>query len=162
MRRFKNITKSRQLELEKQFPNLMGGDWDDCISIGISTFDHVLTWDEFVELIDEASPADTKRRYSVFDSFNHLLIDKFDVLTFRYNQIGRKKLIFKGFTSISAAVNYLTHTDRENYQVVIPELNAVYYEGHDDCNCFYVDSEEAKEQVVSLLKGTGLHVLSVK
>lgn len=140
MRRFLNVSKQRQKELEAQFPNLIDlvqvNETTEYTYLAVSIFDHWLTREESMDLLADLDRNEIERRTSIFDEFNQLLLEKTEVLTFRFRGMNGDKPKFKSFVSKQAQSSYIRQTDMGMYKTVLPELNAVYFEGYDDTNIF--------------------------
>lgn len=163
MRKFLNVSKQRQKILENQFPNLIDlaqvNETKEYTYLAVSIFDHWLTREESMELLGDLDANEIERRASIFDKFNQLLSEQTEVLTFRFRGINGDKPKFKSFVSQEAQSSYLRQTDMGMYQAVLPELKAVYFEGYDDTNAFYLQDLSAKSFIESCANKVGLHCL---
>ncbi|MBU77784.1 MAG: hypothetical protein CMK63_12415 [Pseudoalteromonadaceae bacterium] len=163
MRRFLNVSKQRQKELEAQFPNLIDlvqvNETTEYTYLAVSIFDHWLTREESMDLLADLDRNEIERRTSIFDEFNQLLLEKTEVLTFRFRGMNGDKPKFKSFVSKQAQSSYIRQTDMGMYKTVLPELNAVYFEGYDDTNIFYLQDLTVKSFIESCASKVGLHCL---
>ncbi len=100
------------------------------------TFNRWLTREKSMDLLADLDRNEIERRTSIFDEFNQLLLEKTEVLTFRFRGMNGDKPKFKSFVSKQAQSSYIRQTDMGMYKTVLPELNAVYFEGYDDTNIF--------------------------
>ncbi|ODB33487.1 hypothetical protein BB427_22230 [Pseudoalteromonas sp. BMB] len=163
MRKFLNVSKQRQKALEKQFPNLIDlaqvNEMKGYTYLAISIFDHLLTRDESIELWGGLDTNEIIRRASKFETFNQLLSEQTEILTFRFRGLRGDKPKFKSFLSQQVQSSYLRQTDIGMYQVVLPELNAVYFEGYDDTNVIYLQDPSVRPIIESCAEKVGLHCL---
>ncbi|WP_253040000.1 hypothetical protein [Pseudoalteromonas sp. Ps84H-4] len=163
MRRFLNVSKQRQKELEAQFPNLIDlvqvNETTEYTYLAVSIFDHWLTREESMDLLADLDRNEIERRTSIFDEFNQLLLEKTEVLTFRFRGMNGDKPKFKSFVSKQAQSSYIRQTDMGMYKTLLPELNAVYFEGYDDTNIFYLQDLTVKSFIESCASKVGLHCL---
>ena len=163
MRKFLNVSKQRQKDLEVQFPNLINlaqvNETKEYTYLAVSIFDHWLTREESEDLLCNLEADEIERRAEVFDKFNQLLSEKTEVLTFRFRGINGDKPKFKSFVSHQVQSSYLRQTDTGMYQAVLPELKAVYFEGFDDTNVFYLKDLSVKSLIESCAIKVGLHCL---
>lgn len=88
MRKFLNVSKQRQKALEQQFPRLIDlaqvNETKEYTYLAVSIFDHWLNRDEAMELLGDLDASEIVRRASIFESFNHLLSEQTEILTFRF------------------------------------------------------------------------------
>ncbi|WOC28184.1 hypothetical protein LY624_20125 [Pseudoalteromonas sp. N1230-9] len=163
MRKFLNVSKQRQKTLEKQFPKLIDlaqvNETKEYTYLAVSIFDHWLDRDEAMELLGDLDANEIVRRASIFESFNHLLSEQTEILTFRFRGLKGDKPRFKSFLSDHAQSMYLRQTDMGMYQVILPRLNAVYFEGYDDTNVFYLKDLSVRPIIESCAEKVGLHCL---
>ncbi|MDO6679498.1 hypothetical protein [Shewanella sp. 4_MG-2023] len=163
MRKFLNVSKQRQKELEEQFPNLIDlvqvNKTKEYTFLAVSIFDHWLTHEESMELLADLDASEIERRTSIFDKFNQLLLEKTEVLTFRFRGLKGDKLKFKSFVTEQAQSSYIRQTDMGMYKTVLPDFKAVYFEGYDDTNVFYLQDLSVKSFIESCATKVGLHCL---
>ena len=163
MRKFLNVSKQRQKVLEAQFPKLLDlaqvNETKEYTYLAVSIFDHWLTQEESMELLGDLDENEIEYRASMFDKFNQLLSEQTEVLTFRFRGINGDKPKFKSFLSQEAQSSYFRQTDMGMYQAVLPEFNAVYFEGYDDTNVFYLRDLSVKSFIESCANKVGLHCL---
>ncbi|MCO7251995.1 hypothetical protein NH454_19410 [Pseudoalteromonas sp. Ps84H-4] len=157
------MSKQRQKELEAQFPNLIDlvqvNETTEYTYLAVSIFDHWLTREESMDLLADLDRNEIERRTSIFDEFNQLLLEKTEVLTFRFRGMNGDKPKFKSFVSKQAQSSYIRQTDMGMYKTLLPELNAVYFEGYDDTNIFYLQDLTVKSFIESCASKVGLHCL---
>ena len=157
------MDKNQQIALEAQFPKLLslveGDQPEQYIFLAVSVFDHWLNYEESMEFLHMPERKEIERRCSMFDHFNKLLIENTDVFTFRFK--GRKKNSpsFKEFTSQTAKYEQMEQRDMGEYKVVLPEFGAVYFEGYDDTNIFYLSDLSVKPVIELWAKQAGLYCL---
>lgn len=163
MRKFINVNKQRQKVLEVQFPKLINlaqvNETKEYTYLAISIFDHWLTQEESKELLGELDTNEIERRSLIFDKFNQLLSQKTEILTFRFGGKNGDKPKFKSFSSPEAQSCYFRQTDTGMYQAILPALKAVYFEGYDDTNVFYLRDLAVKSFIESCANEVGLHCL---
>ncbi|MFD2204965.1 hypothetical protein [Kiloniella antarctica] len=162
MRNLINVHKARQKSLESQFPDLLllacVEPAEDYEYLAVSIFDRWLGEELSLKLLHNVEEKEQKRRDEMLDQFNEILIANTEILTFRFNT-RKSKPQFKAFTSEQSKHEYLRHTDSPMYMVVLPEINAVYFEGWDDTNVFYLREHSTKKKIQNWANEVGLHCL---
>ena len=177
MRRFFNIkNKERQEALATQFKDLnrWGEDeqFESYKAISLTVFDHWLSEEEAnIQISPDIPKKERQRRDDAFLCFRELLFKNTEVLTYRTK--GRDKrshLSFKAFTSLESGLAYSTPTIMRAgfylaggrvkfFQLVLPQLDAIYLESWDDTNILLYKNNSTLELVKQLAKESGLFCL---
>lgn len=176
MRSLLNLPRDRQTELNQKFTWLRKLHIDeaenDVKTISVSVFDHWLTRGEDRQLLENVSPVEQARRNAMHANFCSKLVAETEVVYFVLR--GRKydKVIFKKFTSQKALSEYCTpnggksldhhkfHISHCHFNVVLPQLECVFYEGWDDTNHFHFRSQLCLSAISEWATKSGLYVLS--
>ena len=169
MRRFKNVSRTKQNSLSKEFPELLSlyacGEDVAYKKVSVSVFDHWLNKDEAIKYIDSAS--------AIQEIENNHLLHKFSMslasLTETYlvkmrGKNTKRKAAFKEFSYESGINNCLIPqhhfaSDRSRFVLVHPQLNAVYFEGSDFTHHIYYKHENGLEFISKLANETGLSII---
>ena len=164
MRRFKAVDKVRQKNLEVKFPRIVDLVVADPMPeqyeyLTISIFDHWLSSEEADDLLSEVGADEQSRRNASFNRFNEIMIKNTEVLLVSLCGIRGSKVRFKEFTFIDAKRAYLAQSGRQVYTVALPALGAVYFEGFDDTNHFFLNEPDSKGQIEDWAEQAGLYVL---
>ncbi|TLU61360.1 hypothetical protein FE810_15220 [Thalassotalea litorea] len=163
MRKFVGVDKKEQLALRKQFPQLLplikGETTPEYTLLAISIFDHWLNDEECMEFLHMPQLGEIERRCLVFDQFNKLLMERSSILAFRFK--GRIKSLpsFKKFSSSGVKYSYMKQTSMGKYKVILPDFDAVYFEGYDDTNIFFLKDLSVKPIIEKLAEKVGLYCL---
>ena len=134
--------------------------------MAISVFDRWLDEQDSIKYLSDVSDEEQKSRDSKFIKFAKKLIDNTEVLNFTFKgRWSSAKPQFRAFTSKTAKERYLMgaqHNVDSNhfYKVVLPELEAVYFESWDDTNVFYLRNPEHAEQIAKWANECGLYRLN--
>ena len=169
MRRFSVLNKKAQMELQERFPDL-----DNLVTVeytseytylAVSVFDRWLGHYDALKFLTDVSEEEQRTRDSKFIKFAEKLISNTEILNFTFKGRWHKAWpLFRTFTSHTAKVNYLMCTPHnvdssQFYKVVLPELEAVYFESWDDTNVFYLRNPEKAAQIESWANESGLFCL---
>ncbi|MDO6540404.1 hypothetical protein Q4524_17600 [Alteromonas stellipolaris] len=170
MRKFLALDKQSQLNLRKKFPDLdklVAVEQTDAYTyMAISVFDRWLGEEDSIKYLSDVSVEEQNSRDSKFVKFAKKLIDNTEVLNFTFK--GRwisATPQFRKFTSNTAKEKYLMcaqhNVDSSHfYKVVLPELEAVYFESWDDTNVFYLRNPEHAVQIAKWANECGLYRLN--
>lgn len=163
MRKFLNIDQSKQIGLEGEFPNLFdlvnAEQPENYEFLAVSVFDHWLSHEESLEYLHLTAYEEQLRRNSNFNSFNNLVIQNTEVVSFRFKGRKKRQPSFRKFTSDNSKALYLNHTDMGIYKVVLPEIKAVYLEGYDDTNYFFLRDLNYRPIIEEWASKAGLYCL---
>jgi hypothetical protein len=176
MRKLINLNRERQKTLSAQFPDLnnWGEDnqFDTYKVVYLTVFDRCLSEDECITNFGpDIDKEERKRRDNAFLCFRRLLFAETEVITYRNSSKGaRSHLLFKAFTSNDAGLKYSIPTiqrvgfylagSRERFfQLVLPELNAIYLEGYDDTNTILYKNKSTLELIKTWAKDSKLFCL---
>lgn len=104
MRNFINLCNTRQSELTKQFPSLLTlvcvEETTEYGYVAVSVFDHWLSQEEAVELLDNVSKDEQTRRNRLLYCFSKKLASTTEVINVKFRGKGIKSYpLFRGFTS---------------------------------------------------------------
>ena len=170
MRRFSVLNKNAQMELRNKFPDLdklvAVEDTSEYTYLAVSVFDRWLGHEDSIKLLSDVSAEEQRTRDSKFIKFAEKLVSNTEVLNFTFKGRWNKALpSFRKFTSHKAKVDYLMCTPHNVdsshfYKVVLPELDAVYFESWDDTNVFYLRNPEKVAQIEVWANECGLHCLT--
>ena len=162
------LKSHQQRELTHQFPQLFdlmeSYEAVGYKSISVSIFDHWLTTDEAIKLLDGLSIEEQDIRDSKHLRLSRLLVENLSVYEFHF--IGKKRdlLRFSSFTSRRHALLVVKPEGRFSnglsfFRLAFPDIKAAYIEGYDDTNTlFYRDGALIKE-FLSWVKKAGLNVI---
>lgn len=148
------------LEYEEKFHKLNG--------IAISVFNHWLSKGEAKDLIEGSSPEESDKRYSVHKRFNYFLVENYRCLTYKFRgKLNRRFAKFKEFTSLEQSRRFVDPStsglsNKYRFSLVIPEFNAVYFEGSDYTNYLYSDSPDNLSILSGKAKDLGLFTLPLE
>ena len=168
MRRFKNADKAKQIELTAQFPDLYKlqcVEETQAYTYGaVSVFDHWLDRKEAAELLENVPTKIQKQRNNALHIFSKKIASEFEIFNFKFNgKWGSCRPLFRHFTSTKAAFDYLTpatcYSSSYFFRIVIPEINAVFFESWDDTNVFYLRDPSAAKTIKPLAQECGIHYL---
>ena len=170
MRRFSVLNKKAQMELREKFPDLdklvAVEDTSEYTYLAVSVFDRWLGHDDALKLLTDVSEEEQRTRDSKFIKFAEKLVSNTEILNFTFKGRWHKALpLFRSFASHTAKVNYLMCTPHnvdssQFYKVVLPELEAVYFESWDDTNVLYLRNPEKAAKIESWANESGLYCLT--
>lgn len=169
MRKLINLCKKEQRNLSVQFKDILKVDAceDDheYRKIAISVFDHWLSKEEALTLLNDVSEEEQTRRNNLHYAFNKKLFDKTMCFTYRVKGRGKKTYpIFKNFQDKRTAYSYIKPNSggvrsKFLYKLVLPQFDALYYEGWDDTCYLYYKNEDLLNSLIEWVKESGLHIL---
>lgn len=163
MRKFINVSKQRQKALVEQFPSLVelaaGDNCESYTYLAVTIFDHWLSREDAEELLFNQPESEYARRRLMFQKFNLLLAEQTELLSLHFKGLNQDKPMFKAFTNSQLQNDYLTASDRHMFTLALPLINAVYFEGYDDTNVFYIKEPSARSFIESIATQAGLHCL---
>lgn len=158
------------MELRDSFPDLdklvAFEDTSKYTYLAVSVFDRWLGHEDSLKLLSDVSEDEQQIRDSRFIKFAEKLIHNTEILNFTFKGRRIKALpSFRQFTSHNAKVNYLMRTPHNVdsshfYKVVLPELEAVYFESWDDTNVFYLRNPAKAAQIEIWANECGLFCLT--
>jgi len=170
MRRFSVVNKNTQIKLRDKFPDLdtlvAVDDTSEYTYMAVSVFDRWLGHEDSLTLLSDVSPEEQQTRDSKFIKFAEKLVSNTEVLNFTFKGRWNKSVpSFRKFTSNKAKIDYLLSTPHnvdsaQFYKIVLPELDAVYFESWDDTNVFYLRNPEKAAQLEIWANECGLHCLT--
>ncbi len=175
MRKLLNLPRARQFELNKQFSWLrslhIGEPENDVQTISVSVFDHWLTRNEAGQMLENVTPAEHTRRNALHKDFCSKLVTETEVLNFVLSGRNYDKVLFRKFTSQKALSEYCTpnggssldrgrfHVCHRHFNVAIPQLECVFYEGWDYTNHSHFTNEHCLKAISEWATKSGLFVL---
>ena len=146
MRNFINLSDEKQIELSKQFPDLLKL---SCVEetpkytyLAVSIFDHWLGREDSIKFLNDVPKDEQTRRNNLLYSFSKKLTQNTEVVNFKFRGKWKRSYpLFRGFTSVKAIEKYLepsmSHTNKGFFRIILPDLGAVLFESWDDTNVFY-------------------------
>lgn len=168
MRRFRNLSKSRQKELSIQFPDLYKlvcfEETPHYSYLAVSVFDHWLTREEGSALLENVSEIEQEKRNSALYSFSRMIASETEVLNFKFSGKWRScSPLFRSFSSEQAKLEYLKPAisvpEKRFFQVLLPEFGAVFLENWDDTNILFLRDKSVEERVRTLATACGVYCL---
>jgi len=156
MRSFINLSIDKQAELTEQFPDLLRL---ACVEetpiysyMAVSVFDRWLGQEDSVKFLNDVTKDEQIRRNDLLYSFSMKLSQNTDVVNFKLKgKWNNSYPCFRGFTSVEAKAKYfepaISHTNKDFFRVVLPELNAVLFESWDDTNVLYLRDRSKVELI---------------
>jgi hypothetical protein len=168
MRKFINIKKNRQVELSYKFPYLLElayvDETPEYTYLAVSVFDRWLGREDAIKLLGDISKEEQARRDALLYSFSKKVAQSTEVLNFKFRGKWKKAYpLFRGFTSEESKQEYLkpvmSHTRKSFFQVVLPEIDAVFFESWDNTNVFYLRDPSKIEIIKKWAAETGVYCL---
>ena len=167
MRKFINLSKSRQVELNAKFPDLFKiycvDDTPHYKKVAITVFDHWLTREEFQN--DYPDQKEKLRRDKSLHDFSKVMSESTEILNFKFKgKWERCYPCFRKFSSQEAMEHYL-HPASDNdssdkfCMLVLPEFEAVYCESWDYTNIFYIQDDKAIPTIKKWANESGVYCL---
>lgn len=148
------------LECGEKIPILSG--------VAISVFDHWLSEDESTDMLINNSIEEVGQRVEKHRSFSQFLVGNYSCLTYKFKgKLNHRIAVFKKFTSLESAKSIVDPEvknlcNRYKFSLVIPELNALYFEGSDYTNYLYSDSFDGLSVLLNKAKELGLYSLPLE
>lgn len=171
MRKFLALDKKDQINLREKFPDLdklyAVEETDAYTYMAVSVFDRWLGAEDSIKYLSDVSEEEQQSRDSKFVKFAKKLIENTEVLNFAFKgRWSSEKPQFRKFTSDIAKESYLMCTPHNVdsshfYKVVLPELEAVYFESWDKKNVFYLRNPMHAEQIEKWANECGLYRLNL-
>lgn len=170
MRKFLALDKQSQIDLREKYPDLdklyAVEDTDEYTYMAVSVFDRWLGTEDSIKYLSDVSQEEQHSRDLKFVKFAKKLIENTEVLNFTFKgRWSSAKPQFRKFTSDAAKEAYLMcaphNVDSSHfYKVVLPELEAVYFESWDDTNVFYLRNTKHAEKIEKWANECGLYRLN--
>lgn len=167
MRKFINLSKHRQKELNSNFPELFkiygAEDSSHYKRIAVSVFDHWLTREEFQN--DYPSREEHLQRNEALYNFAKVMAANTEVLNFKFKGKWDKCYpCFRKFGTQEAMLDYLqpagdNDSSDKFCKLVLPEFNAVYFESWDYTNVFYIQNDSAISEIKKWASEAGVYCL---
>jgi hypothetical protein len=169
MRKFKNVPKSKQNSLSKEFPELLSlyVCEDDAAykKVSVSVFDHWLNKEEAIKYIDSATAIQEIENNNSLHNFSISLARSTETyLVKMLDKNTKRKAAFKEFFYELGMENSLIprhhlSSDTSRFVLVHPQLNAVYFEGSDFTHHIYYKHEKSLEFISKIANETGLSII---
>lgn len=167
MRKLINLSKQTQKKLLSQFPDILKvnacEDGHKYKRIAISVFDHWLLEDEALKLLNNINEEEQKRRNDLLYAFNKVLFDRTLCFTYRFKGRNKNHPVFKRFVDKNAACCYVKPNGEMAgkflYKLVLPELEALYFEGWDNTCHLYFKDKKTVNNLIEWVKESGLYML---
>jgi hypothetical protein len=169
MRKFLAFDKKNQLRFREQFPDLdklvAVEETDAYTYMAISVFDRWLGPEDSMKYLSDVSIDEQQTRDAKFTQFAKKLIENTEVINFTFKgRWANARPQFRLFTSHQSKERYLLCTPHNLdsshfFKVVLPELDAVYFESWDDTNVFYLRNPKYAKQIEQWANECGLYRL---
>lgn len=168
MRKFKNISKTKQNILHDQFSHIYElyreGEESELNQLSVSVFDHWLRGDEVQVELSDVSPALQAERDSKLHRFSCLLTENTEAYLVQLKGIGKTRLIFKEFlgeygkneTLKPLAYNF---GSKGRFVLALPRLDVLYFEWWDFTHHFYYGSNVEVGPIREAAESCGLYLL---
>ncbi len=168
MRRFKNLPKNKQLELNSQFSKLRL--LYECREskaykhLCVSVFDHWLSRDEAIKEIDNVTILDQRKRDHKLHDFCVKLAENYESYLVKPKGRTKSRYTFREFTSSNALTNVLQPLpynvgDKWRFTLVLPSIGVVYFEASDFTHYIYYKDYALLSSLEKLIKVNELHIL---
>lgn len=162
MRAFKHISQKENEEISQIFPHAHDFEWEE---IGTYTPYPISLWDKWAHeitdnvngLLWDVSKEEEIRRERCLINLSKGIVSSFSV--YRYNENRRR------FKKVASLDQLLKDIDREQFLsgvIFLPEIRAIYREGHDYTAWLYVEEGSDLERVKSIVKNCGLKFIGYK
>ena len=167
MRKFINLSKNRQVELNSNFPDLLKlysvEDSSHYKQVAVSVFDQWLTREEFQN--DSPDKIEQLRRDKSLHDFTKIMSKETEILNFKFK--GKWECSypsFRKFTSQDAMDSYLhpaggNDSSDKFCRLVLPEFKAVFFESWDYTNIFYIQDDKVIPQIKKWARESGVYCL---
>lgn len=161
----KKLTKIQTKQVKERLPflqNLIEGEETDYQMIFVSVFDHWLTPDESEPDIHTDDKAELNQSREKFKNFNAGLYNLTSTYSWKYKRNNR--FFIYPFTSLNQLTKKCKIEDQHGesgrrYDLIIPDLGAVYSEEWDWTNIIWFREKEKIMPLIELAKESGLHIL---
>ena len=161
----KKLTKIQTEQIKERLPflqNLIEGEDTDYQPIFVSIFDHWLTPDEFQPEIHTQDKGELNQRREKFKNFNVGLYNLTNIYSWKNKR--HKRFFIYPFTSLNQLTKKYNIEDQHGesgrrYDIIIPDLDAVYSEEWDWTNIIWFRDREKINPLINLAKESGLHIL---
>lgn len=167
MRKFINLSRNRQVELNVKFPDLFKiycvEDSPYYKKVAVTVFDHWLNLEEFQN--DYPNKEEILRRNRSLHDFATIMSKQTEILNFKFKgKWGRCYPSFRKFSSQDAMDKYLHpagNNDSSNKfcRLVLPEFKAVFFESWDYTNIFYIQNEKLIPEIKKWASESGVYCL---
>ena len=171
-RKFKNLSKSKQEDLGKLFPDIQSlfecKESENYTHLSISVFDHWLSREEAINEIDNVSIKKEDAHDEKLYLFCNALIKLTKCYLIKFRGIKKDKITYKEFITKSEYNEHLKpkpyNTGGINWRfiLVLPETEAVYFEDCDFTHHLYYRDDNNITEIYNLIKENGLFVLKQK
>jgi hypothetical protein len=168
VRRFKNISKSKQNILREQFSHIYAlyraGEESELNQLSVSVFDHWLRGNEVeIELSDVSSVMQAERD-SKLHRFSCLLTEKTDAYLVQLKGIGKTTLVFKQFLGEdgkSATLKPLAYNfgSKGRFVLALPKLGVLYFEWWDFTHHFYYTNNADLDPIREVAESCDVYLL---
>ena len=159
------LNKAEIKEIKENLPflqNLIEGEDTEYKLIFVSVFDHWLTEDEFQSEIHTEDRTELNERRDKFIKFIVGLYNLTSIYSWKYKRHNR--FYIYPFTSLNqltekCKIDYQLGEIGSRYDLMIPDLGAVYSEEWDWTNIIWYRDKEKIKPLIDLAKESGLHIL---
>ncbi|MDO6765345.1 hypothetical protein [Agarivorans sp. 1_MG-2023] len=169
MRKFQNLSQQEQAPLVELYPELEKvfsvEDTDKYRFMAISVFDHWLSEVEANKLLADVPEIEQRQRDKKFDSFSRVIAENTEVISFTFKgRRSKSRPVFRKFTSENSKAKYMESasnyvSNKYFFSVALPKLEALYFEGSDDTNVFYLRNERFVYLIETWANACGLYCL---
>jgi hypothetical protein len=168
MRRFYNVSRQKQKELEKLFPHTSGMSENDetygfkvC---SISIFDHWLTDDDACAELNDVSVLLAQERDDKLHKFCNMLTAETEAFLIKHKGRYKSKSIFKTFSSklgreLSLNPLHFMRFNQSRFTLALPLMNILYFESWDFTHHLWYKSSEDLVLIKKIAKASGVYVL---
>jgi hypothetical protein len=161
----KNITNNHRKEINEKLPSLrklIEREDTDYQMIFVSVFDHWLTQDEFQSKIHTKDSKEISIRRENLKLFAKGLFNLTPTFTWRIKR--KNRFFIYPFNSEKQILNKVDIQNQhgesgQRYDVILPEIEAVYSEEWDWTNIIWYRDQEKVERLIELAKCSGLYIL---
>ena len=161
----KKITKNQISDIKEKLPsllNLIEKEDTDYQMIFVSVFDHWLTQDEFEPHIHTEDPKEIAERRNKLQSFIQGLFNLTPTFTWktkRNNRFFIYPLETENQILNKCEIQNQHGETGQRYDIILPELKAVYSEEWDWTNIIWFRDREKIKHLIELAEKSGLYIL---
>ena len=163
------LDKENQERLLNVFPNIVdvtsGVDGHGYKMLSVSVFDHWLTEEEAMGLLQNVSNTLDAQRKSLHYCLNKKIVTSVNAVSFDIHDVEARVLpIFMGFSGPDTACEYVVPSNYDistefYFRLAMPDLRCLYFEGSDYTNHLYFQQEADVVNILKFAAQCGLSVL---
>lgn len=160
MKKYKIVNDILEKELMCIFPNINDMLHKENIEmysmLSISFFNHCLSKEESIVLLDSVPKKEQQKRDERHFLFFKLLLKKMSVFAYIYiKSIDQHKLV--EFRSKNEFLKYIKKAS--TFYIIIPDIESIYVSGFDDTNRLYYKNKKMIVKLELLIKKSSLYLL---